>query len=213
MHLFMLGILGKGVEGRRGGCFYSCAMIGIAKWGNAICMHACIHACPVLVLLACNREASSNECCHCFAHIQPSPSTHESLPPLTHTHIHTHTRVSPSPQSLRLDAILTVVDSKHCLIHLDEIKPDGIVNEAIQQVAFADKILLNKVDLVNEREKGEVVRRIKVGGVCVCSGVWACISLSECCCVFSCMCVHVYRTCASNRVHIYMYKYSKESLF
>jgi G3E family GTPase len=30
------------------------------------------------------------------------------------------------------------------------------------QVAFADKILLNKIDLVSEAEKKEVIRRIKV---------------------------------------------------
>jgi hypothetical protein len=32
------------------------------------------------------------------------------------------------------------------------------------QVAFADKILLNKIDLVTEEEKKEVTRRIKVLG-------------------------------------------------
>lgn len=62
--------------------------------------------------------------------------------------------------SLRLDAILTVVDAKHVIQHLDEEKPDGAVNEAVQQVAFADKILLNKIDLVSEAEKQEVYRRI-----------------------------------------------------
>lgn len=63
--------------------------------------------------------------------------------------------------SLRLDAIITVVDSKHILLHLDEEKPDGVVNESIQQVAFADKILLNKTDLVSEEEKQHVIRRIQ----------------------------------------------------
>ncbi|KAL4434344.1 hypothetical protein ABPG75_000785 [Micractinium tetrahymenae] len=63
--------------------------------------------------------------------------------------------------ALRLDAIITVVDSKHILLHLDEVKPDGVVNESIQQVAFADKILLNKTDLVSEEEKKHVIRRIK----------------------------------------------------
>ncbi|EFN51669.1 hypothetical protein CHLNCDRAFT_49195 [Chlorella variabilis] len=55
--------------------------------------------------------------------------------------------------SLRLDSILTVVDAKHILLHLDEEKPDD--------VAFADRVLLNKIDLVTEEEKREVVRRIK----------------------------------------------------
>ncbi|GAB4816668.1 hypothetical protein N2152v2_003714 [Parachlorella kessleri] len=64
-------------------------------------------------------------------------------------------------QNLRLDAILTVVDAKHILLHLDEEKPDGIVNESVQQVAFADKCLLNKIDLVSADEKREVIDRIK----------------------------------------------------
>jgi G3E family GTPase len=61
---------------------------------------------------------------------------------------------------LRLDAIVTVVDAKHLLRHLDEVKPDGVENEAIEQVAFADRIVLNKTDLVDEAAAAEVVRRI-----------------------------------------------------
>lgn len=30
----------------------------------------------------------------------------------------------------QLDAVLTVIDTKHCMQHLDEIKPDGVINEA-----------------------------------------------------------------------------------
>merc|ERR1711934_3766 len=52
-----------------------------------------------------------------------------------------------------LDAIITVVDSKHIIPHLLEVKPSGIENESVEQVAFADKILLNKVDLVSMEEK------------------------------------------------------------
>jgi hypothetical protein len=33
---------------------------------------------------------------------------------------------------------LTVVDAKHVLLHLDEIKPDGVVNESIQQARKRD---------------------------------------------------------------------------
>mmetsp|Transcript_56823 Transcript_56823/g.114077 ORF Transcript_56823/g.114077 Transcript_56823/m.114077 type:complete len:478 (+) Transcript_56823:2-1435(+) len=51
--------------------------------------------------------------------------------------------------NMALDGILTVVDSKHILEHLKEEKPDGVVNEAVEQVAFADRILLNKTDLVS----------------------------------------------------------------
>lgn len=51
-------------------------------------------------------------------------------------------------QHFRIDAVITVVDAKHIIQHLDEVKPDGVENEAVEQVAFADRILLNKVDLV-----------------------------------------------------------------
>lgn len=34
----------------------------------------------------------------------------------------------------KLDAIVTLVDAKHIVMHLDEEKPDGAVNEATEQV-------------------------------------------------------------------------------
>lgn len=52
-------------------------------------------------------------------------------------------------QLYKLDGICTLVDSKHIMQHLDEKKPDGVVNEAVAQVAFADRLLLNKIDLIN----------------------------------------------------------------
>lgn len=45
----------------------------------------------------------------------------------------------------RLDAIITVVDAKHIVQHLDDEKPEGVENESVEQIAFADKVLLNKV--------------------------------------------------------------------
>merc|ERR1712066_663664 len=62
---------------------------------------------------------------------------------------------------LALDGILTVADAKHLIMHLDEEKPEGVENEAVEQVAFADRILLNKCDLVEEAELDEVERRIR----------------------------------------------------
>ena len=44
---------------------------------------------------------------------------------------------------------------------MDEKKPDGAVNEALQQVAFADKILLNKIDLVTPEYKDALKERIR----------------------------------------------------
>ena len=60
----------------------------------------------------------------------------------------------------RLDGIVTLIDAKHIEQHLDAVKPDGVVNEAVAQVAFADRLLLNKTDLVASAalERVEVVR-------------------------------------------------------
>ncbi|MEM7096211.1 MAG: GTP-binding protein [Actinomycetota bacterium] len=62
---------------------------------------------------------------------------------------------------LRLDAIVTVVDAKHLLPHLEEEKPEGIENEAVEQLAFADRIMLNKIDLVDGAELDTVEARIR----------------------------------------------------
>jgi G3E family GTPase len=62
---------------------------------------------------------------------------------------------------LRLDAIVTVVDAKHLAIHLFEEKEEGIENEALEQLAFADRVLINKVDLVNEEKLLLVEKQIR----------------------------------------------------
>lgn len=60
-----------------------------------------------------------------------------------------------------LDSIVCLADAKHLPLHLDEKKPKaGDVNEAYQQVAFADKILLNKVDLVTADQKKALIERL-----------------------------------------------------
>merc|ERR1712046_448692 len=64
--------------------------------------------------------------------------------------------------NMRLDGILTLVDAKHIIQHLDEEKPEGVENEAVEQIAFADRILLNKCDLVeNESDLDDVTKRIR----------------------------------------------------
>merc|ERR1719310_2511259 len=61
----------------------------------------------------------------------------------------------------RLDGIVTLVDAKHIEAHLDEEKPEGAENEAIEQVAFADRLILNKCDLVTEEDLVRVEGRLK----------------------------------------------------
>ncbi len=63
--------------------------------------------------------------------------------------------------NFRIDSVVCLVDAKHINIHLDEVKPDNSINEAEQQVAFADRIILNKLDLVSKEELQDVEDRIK----------------------------------------------------
>ncbi|CAE7511357.1 Cbwd1 [Symbiodinium pilosum] len=65
-------------------------------------------------------------------------------------------------QNMQLDGIVTLVDAKHLIMHLDEEKPEGVENEAVEQVAFADRIILNKCDLVDGPHIQEVERRIRM---------------------------------------------------
>merc|ERR1712179_377144 len=76
--------------------------------------------------------------------------------PIVYT-IQTNPKMS---DNYRIDSIVCLADCKHLNIHLDEKKPEGSVNEALQQVAFSDKILLNKIDLVTEEEKEALKKRL-----------------------------------------------------
>jgi len=55
---------------------------------------------------------------------------------------------------LRLDAIITLVDARHVLQHLDS-------DECNAQLAFADVVLLNKRDLVSDQELAEVEHQVR----------------------------------------------------
>jgi G3E family GTPase len=63
--------------------------------------------------------------------------------------------------TLRLDGVVTLVDAKHASMHLDEVKPEGVVNEALEQVAFADRLIINKTDLVSEAEILTIENRVR----------------------------------------------------
>ncbi|KAL1565018.1 P-loop guanosine triphosphatase YjiA-like [Salvia divinorum] len=62
---------------------------------------------------------------------------------------------------VKLDGVVTLVDAKHAGIHLDEVKPEGVVNEAIEQIAYADRIIVNKTDLVGEPAVASLFERIR----------------------------------------------------
>jgi len=61
----------------------------------------------------------------------------------------------------KLDGIITVVDAKHVIQHLEDEKPEGVENETVEQLAFADRIMLNKIDLATEEELQNVEKKIK----------------------------------------------------
>ncbi|KAL2333951.1 hypothetical protein Fmac_015164 [Flemingia macrophylla] len=64
-------------------------------------------------------------------------------------------------QHVKLDGVVTLVDCKHAMKHLNEVKPRFVVNEAVEQVAYADRIILNKIDLVTESELNILIKKIK----------------------------------------------------
>lgn len=57
-------------------------------------------------------------------------------------------------EALALDGVVTLVDAKHVLLHLEDS------DEVKEQIAFADVILLNKVDLVLPEELDPLESRI-----------------------------------------------------
>jgi len=62
---------------------------------------------------------------------------------------------------LRLDGVVAMTDAKHLPGRLDDQIEEGKVNEAYQQVAFADKVILNKLDLITTDEAIAVKDRIR----------------------------------------------------
>ena len=58
-------------------------------------------------------------------------------------------------EHFQLDAIVTLVDAKHAEAHLEEVRA------ASEQIAFADVVLLNKTDLVSEKDLARVEQRLR----------------------------------------------------
>ncbi|KAH8050981.1 ATP binding protein [Aureococcus anophagefferens] len=59
------------------------------------------------------------------------------------------------------DEIIEMMNGCICCTHLDEEKPEGAENEAVEQVAFADRLIVNKVDLVTDDDLARVEQRLR----------------------------------------------------
>jgi len=64
-------------------------------------------------------------------------------------------------EELRLDGVVALADAKNLPGRLDDEIEEGKVNEAYQQIAFADKIILNKLDLITAEQAIAVKDRIR----------------------------------------------------
>lgn len=60
-----------------------------------------------------------------------------------------------------LDAIVTLVDARHALGHLDDPQLVGHDNQAVEQIVVADRIIINKVDLANEADLTAIEQRVR----------------------------------------------------
>ncbi len=64
-------------------------------------------------------------------------------------------------RQVSLDAIVTLVDARHALAHLDDPELVGHDNQAVEQIVVADRIIINKVDLAGEAELAAIERRVR----------------------------------------------------
>lgn len=62
---------------------------------------------------------------------------------------------------VRLDSIITVVDAKNLCFQLNEHRDSSSFPEAFLQIAFADVVILNKVDLVSPEGSGGILEELE----------------------------------------------------
>ena len=63
-------------------------------------------------------------------------------------------------RKVRLDAVVTLVDAAHIEAHLDDPRLSEHDNQAVDQIVAADRVVLNKIDLVDEARLEHLERRI-----------------------------------------------------
>ena len=62
---------------------------------------------------------------------------------------------------VQVDGIVTIVDAYHAGGHLDDLRPEQHDSQVVDQIVCADRIVVNKVDLVDEETCRTVERRIR----------------------------------------------------
>ncbi|ABB10748.1 CobW family GTP-binding protein [Burkholderia lata] len=67
----------------------------------------------------------------------------------------------PIAKEVALDAVVTMVDAKHIRAHLDDLVLDGRDNQAVDQIVCADRIVINKVDLVDTPDVDALTARLR----------------------------------------------------
>ena len=60
-----------------------------------------------------------------------------------------------------IDSCITVCDGTQIIERMDEDREEGCENEAVEQVCFADKILLNKIDLCTREQLDAATAKIR----------------------------------------------------
>jgi len=62
---------------------------------------------------------------------------------------------------VKLDAIVTLVDAKHIQQHVNDPLLDGRDNQAVDQIVAADRIVINKIDLVEDPDLNALEKDIR----------------------------------------------------
>jgi G3E family GTPase len=60
-----------------------------------------------------------------------------------------------------VDSCITVADVTQIKERLEEDREEGCENEAVEQICFSDKVMLNKIDLATEDMIEEAIKKIK----------------------------------------------------
>ena len=67
----------------------------------------------------------------------------------------------PVLDEVTLDGVVVLVDAMHIEQHLDDVRYDGIDNQAVDQIVCADRIIINKIDLVDDDSVQRIDGRIR----------------------------------------------------